>query len=121
MLGEGGEIQAFSPAKGRRALTWQTLLLDPDIYRASHYLQYPPGAEYVSSYIESRGGDYESSLFFGLQIYLKDVLSKPFTAADIDEAEAVLTAHGEPFNRAGWEHILRKHGGLLPLRIEAVK
>jgi len=102
-------------------MTMHNLLLDTDSYKASHYLQYPPGAEYVSSYIESRVGDYESSLFFGLQIYLKDVLSKPFTSADIDEAEAVLTAHGEPFNRVGWEHILRKHGGLLPLRIEAVK
>ena len=60
------------------------LLLDTDSYKASHFLQYPPGAAYVSSYIESRGGDYKSSLFFGLQIYLKDVLSKPFTAADID-------------------------------------
>jgi len=31
------------------------------------------------------------------------------------------TAHGVPFNRAGWEHILKQHGGYLPLKIQAVK
>ena len=96
------------------------LLLNTDSYKASHFLQYPPGTEYVSSYIESRGGAYPQTLFFGLQMFLKDVLSKPFSAADIDEAEAFLAPHGEPFNRAGWEHILRVHGGYLPLRIQAL-
>ncbi|MFA5247585.1 MAG: nicotinate phosphoribosyltransferase, partial [Candidatus Micrarchaeia archaeon] len=28
--------------------------------------------------------------------------------------------HGLPFHRSGWEHILKKHKGYLPLRIEAV-
>jgi len=97
------------------------LLLNTDSYKASHYLQYPPGTEYVSSYIESRGGAYPETLFFGLQIFLKSVLSTPFTAVDIDEAEAILTAHGEPFNRTGWEHILKNHDGRLPLRIQSVK
>jgi len=97
------------------------LLLNTDSYKASHYLQYPPGTEYVSSYIESRGGAYPETLFFGLQIFLKSVLATPFTTADIDEAEAVFATHGEPFNRDGWEHILKNHSGRLPLRIQAVK
>ena len=32
----------------------------------------------------------------------------------------VIQAHGLTFNRAGWERLVDKHGGYLPLRIEAV-
>ncbi len=96
------------------------LILNTDSYKASHYLQYPPGTTHVSSYIEPRGGDYPQVLFFGLQMFIKEYLMSPFTAGDIDEAEPLLTAHGEPFNREGWEYILERHGGYLPLQIEAV-
>ncbi len=97
------------------------LILDVDSYKASHFLQYPPGTEYLSSYVEARGGAWPEALFFGLQIWLKDRLSKPIVRADIDEAEALLAAHGLPFNRPGWEHILDAHGGHAPVRIEAVR
>ncbi len=95
-------------------------ILNVDSYKTSHYLQYPPGAEVVSSYIESRGGEYADSVFFGLQMFLKEYLAKPVTREQVEEADAVLSAHGVPFNRAGWEHILDAHGGFLPLEIEAV-
>jgi nicotinamide phosphoribosyltransferase len=95
--------------------------LDVDSYKGSHFLQYPPGTEYVSSYIEARGGKFEDMVFFGLQMYLKRYLSRPITQAEINYAEALWTDHGVPFNREGWEHILREHNGYLPLRIEAVK
>ena len=29
-------------------------------------------------------------------------------------------AHGEPFNRAAWAHLVERHGGRLPIRIRAV-
>ncbi|MEO1595615.1 MAG: nicotinate phosphoribosyltransferase [Pseudomonadota bacterium] len=95
-------------------------ILNVDSYKASHYLQYPPGAEIVSSYVESRGGEYSHSVFFGLQMFLKNYLSRPITADDMAEAADVLAAHGLPFNQAGWRHILNAHGGYLPLEIEAV-
>ncbi|NKB70361.1 MAG: nicotinate phosphoribosyltransferase [Candidatus Latescibacteria bacterium] len=95
-------------------------LLNVDSYKTSHFLQYPPGAEVVSSYIESRGGEYANSVFFGIQMFLKEYLSRPITQEHIDEADDVLCAHGVPFNRAGWAHILNTHGGFLPLEIEAV-
>jgi nicotinamide phosphoribosyltransferase len=98
----------------------ENILLDTDSYKASHFLQYPPGATQVSSYIESRGGAYDHVLFFGLQAWIKARLLTPFTQADVDEAGEVWAAHGEPFNREGWEAILRRHGGYLPLRIEAL-
>ncbi len=96
------------------------LILNIDSYKASHYLQYPPKTEYVSSYIESRGGKYADGVFFGLQIFLKQYLSKPISAADIDKAEDILTQHGLPFCRENWLYILRQHNGYLPLKIQAV-
>ncbi|MEB4589470.1 nicotinate phosphoribosyltransferase [Candidatus Thiothrix sp. Deng01] len=95
-------------------------ILNTDSYKASHYLQYPPGAEVVSSYIEPRGGQFREALFFGLQAHLKETLSRPITAADIDEAEALFQAHGEPFNRSGWEVILHEYGGYMPVEISAL-
>jgi len=97
----------------------QNIILNIDSYKASHYLQYPPQTEYVSSYIESRGGKYANGVFFGLQIFLKAYLAKPITAANIDEAEAILSAHGLPFCRKNWEYILCEHCGHLPLKIQA--
>ena len=98
----------------------KNIILNTDSYKASHYLQYPPGTQYVSSYIESRGGDFKHCVFFGLQAYLKAYLSQPITQENINEAERLLTAHGVPFNRAGWEYILDNHQGYLPIEIKAV-
>ena len=95
-------------------------ILNSDSYKASHHLQYPPTTEIVSSYVESRGGDYPLVLFFGLQAFIKAYLSQPITTADIDEAAALLEQHGEPFNREGWAHIVRAHGGRMPLEIQAL-
>lgn len=95
------------------------LLLNTDSYKASHWLQYPPKTETVFSYIESRGGKYPKTVFFGLQMFLKEYLTKPITKEMINDAELFWKAHGEPFNREGWEYILEKHNGYLPLRIKA--
>ncbi len=95
------------------------LILNTDSYKASHYRQYPPGTQYVSSYIESRGGRYPQTLFFGLQAFLKQYLSRAISRDDIDEAEALLCAHGLPFNREGWDYILSRYDGYLPLSISA--
>jgi nicotinamide phosphoribosyltransferase len=96
------------------------LILNTDSYKASHWLQYPPGVDATFFYLESRGGVYERTLFFGLQSILKEYLGKPVTPAMIGEAKAFFPEHGEPFNEAGWRHIVEAHGGALPLRIRAV-
>lgn len=98
---------------------FNNLILNSDSYKTSHWVQYPAGSEYMSSYVEARRGDYDV-VFFGLQAFIKEYLSKPITQQDIDEAELVIQAHGLTFNRAGWELLFKKHGGYLPLRIEAV-
>lgn len=98
------------------------LILNTDSYKPSHWLQYPQGATNQFSYIESRGGEHLETVVFGLQIFFKDVLVKPITQADIDEADAFISAHIGPniFNRAGWQHIINKYNGFLPVRICAV-
>jgi nicotinamide phosphoribosyltransferase len=98
----------------------KNLILNTDSYKTSMFKQYPAGTTGVYSYIESRGGRYDETVFFGLQAFIKEYLLEPITQADIDIAEEILTAHGEPFNRAGWEYILRTHKGFLPLVIRAV-
>lgn len=96
------------------------IILNADSYKYSQFNQYPDGAEYVYSYIESRGGKFDTTVFFGLQAFIKEYLTTPVTMDMIDEAEAIITAHGEPFNREGWEYIVREHGGRLPVQINAV-
>ncbi|MBT2747063.1 MULTISPECIES: nicotinate phosphoribosyltransferase [unclassified Lysobacter] len=96
------------------------LLLNTDSYKASHWLQYPPGTDATFFYVESRGGVHDRTVFFGLQAILKEYLAKPITHADIDEARDLFAAHGEPFNEAGWRYIVDHHGGLMPIRIRAV-
>ena len=98
----------------------KNIILNTDSYKASMFKQYPAGTTGVYSYIESRGGRYDRTVFFGLQAFIKEYLLKPITQADIDIAEAIITAHGEPFNRAGWQYILDKHNGYLPVVIRAV-
>lgn len=95
------------------------IILNTDSYKASMFVQYPPKTETVYSYIESRGGRYNETVLFGVQAFVKEYLSDPVTMEDIDEAEAIWTAHGEPFNRAGWEYIVKELGGRLPVRIKS--
>lgn len=97
-----------------------SILFNTDSYKPSMFLQYPPNTTGVYSYIESRGGRFNKTVVFGLQGFIKKYLTKPITQAEIDAAEEIWTAHGEPFNRAGWEYILNKHKGFLPLVIKAV-
>lgn len=95
-----------------------------DSYKFSHAAQYPKGTNKVYSYFESRvGAKFPETVFFGLQYFLKEYLEGVVvTKEGIDQAQALVDAHIGPglFNRAGWEHILEKHGGHLPVRIKAV-
>lgn len=94
-------------------------VLNTDSYKASHFAQYPQGTQQVFSYVEARGGPYPEALFFGLQAILKEEFARPVTREDIEEAGEILPAHGLPFHRAGWELLLDRHGGHLPLEIRA--
>ena len=94
-----------------------------DSYKISHHLQYPPDTTNIFSYFESRGGKWDKTLFFGLQVILKKYLAGVVITQDmIEEADVFFRQHFgcQVFNRSGWELIVRKHGGKLPVRIRAV-
>lgn len=98
------------------------LILNTDSYKLSHHAQFPPDMDALASYVESRGGRFPRTLFFGLQMFLREYLAHPIDGAMIEEAADLQARHlpGAPFNRAGWAHILNRHGGFLPIRVRAV-
>ncbi len=46
-------------------------ILRTDSYKVSHFKQYPEGTTHIYSYLESRGGVFPETVFFGLNYYLK--------------------------------------------------
>lgn len=103
------------------------LLLDTDSYKTGMFLQYPPNTEHLYSYIESRGGKWASTVFFGLQMILMEGLCQGFTVADVEEAAVFYATHGVPFNKNGFLAMYRKYQrpgtdtADFPVRIKAVK
>jgi nicotinamide phosphoribosyltransferase len=99
-------------------------LLLADAYKYSHHKLYVPGTSTIYSYLESRGGVFDETVFYGLQYYIKEYLQGlAFTRADIDEAEVILNGvfgRKGVFNREIFEYILLNHNGKLPVRIKAV-
>ena len=100
------------------------ILLMTDSYKVSHWLQYPKGTQRVFSFLESRGGKFGATTFFGLSYIIKRYLAgQVVTWEKIEEATTFFKAHfgsDALFNRAGWEYILRVHNGRLPVVIKAV-
>ena len=99
------------------------ILLLTDSYKPSHWKQIPKGTTILRSYLESRGGKFDNTLFFGLQYIIKEYLQgKVVTLDKIYKAKQFWDAHVGPgiFNMDGWMHILEKHNGHLPVIIKAV-
>jgi nicotinamide phosphoribosyltransferase len=100
------------------------LILLADGYKYSHHKLYYPGTEKIYSYLESRGGEFNSTVFFGLQYILKHYFEGPvITTKLIDEAEPILQqvfGRNDVFDRSKFDYIVEKHGGMLPIKIKAV-
>src|SRR6187402_3453472 len=100
----------------------QNFLLLADAYKYSHHKLYLPGTTKIYSYLESRGGAFPETVFYGLQYFLKEYLQEQaFTMQDINEAEEML--HGvfgrkDVFKRENFEYILKKYDGRLPVKIK---
>ena len=95
-----------------------------DSYKVTHHYFYPEGTEKIYSYLESRvGSEFNKTIFYGLQYIIKKYLEGQVVSEEkIDQADALIASHiGEGiFNRDGWEYILDKHDGMLPVEIKAV-
>lgn len=66
----------------RQFPTHHNPLLATDVYKLGHQLQFCPGTDYVYSYLQARSDKtFDSTVFFGLQYYLKNYLMTPLTEA----------------------------------------
>ena len=99
-------------------------LLLTDIYKESQHEQTPPGTTRSFAYFSSRGGAYATTTLFGLQYFLMRYFAgRVVTRKKIAEAKEIAHYHfrrPDIFNEVGWNHILEKHNGHLPLHIRAV-
>ena len=96
------------------------LILDTDSYKSGHFLQYPPKTSKLVAYLESRGGIYENTVFFGLQYILKKYVSQGISLSDVTEASDFFSYHKLPFNTTDWTYVAKNLQGRIPLRIYAV-
>jgi nicotinamide phosphoribosyltransferase len=97
------------------------LVLDTDSYKFNHFAQMPPKTTGWYAFLESRGGRFAHTLQYGPQMLIQlDGLDKPVTQVWVDEAAEFAKLHGVPFNKPGWDYIVNKRGGLLPVRIKSV-
>jgi nicotinamide phosphoribosyltransferase len=100
------------------------LILLADAYKYSHHKLYYPGTNKVYSYLESRGGKFNSTVFYGLQYFIKEYLEGiAFTQQDLDEAIPILKevfGRDDVFDPSKFQYILDKYNGKLPIKIKAV-
>ena len=123
-----GGIETIEPALLKILEKPNNLVLLGDAYKYSHPEFYNgAGLTKLYSYLESRGGVFDETVFFGLQIFLKSFLEGvAIIKEEIDEAERVLCGpdgtfgNANVFNRNKFDYIVEKHGGKLPIRIKAV-
>lgn len=100
-------------------MNYDNFFLKTDSYKLSHFSQYAKNTTKVYSYIESRGGKFDSTLFFGLQKTIKDINDNFPTMSDVEEALEFSQLHGVPFNYEGAKALVEL--GYLPIKITAVK
>lgn len=98
-----------------------------DSYKVTQWKQYAPGTKKIYSYFESRGHPIEwcnEVMVFGHQYFYKEFLAgRVVTEEKVNQAAHRWSAHfGNPhyFNKDGWDHIVRDHGGRLPVLIKAL-
>ncbi|SDD40787.1 nicotinamide phosphoribosyltransferase [Mucilaginibacter pineti] len=102
----------------------ENLILLADAYKYAHHKFYYPGTTQIYSYLESRGGMFDETIFFGLQYFLKEYLQGPaFTQQDLDEADGFLQqvfGRDDVFDKLKFQYILDKYNGHLPVKIKAI-
>jgi nicotinamide phosphoribosyltransferase len=103
------------------------LILCSDAYKYSHPKFYGAEMTKMISYMESRGGKFSETLFYGLQIILKQYLEGiAITKEEVDEAYEMLGTElgvfgrADVFDRSKFDYIVDKYDGKLPISIKAV-
>jgi nicotinamide phosphoribosyltransferase len=96
------------------------IIEDTDSYKLHHYEMYPANTQRVYSYFECRtGSKYPEVKMFGLQPILHQ-LAQPITQDELNSAYSLSQEHGLPLNLEGWQYIINRYQGRLPLEIRAI-
>lgn len=103
------------------------LVLLGDAYKYSHHKFYEDNTSLVYSYMESRGGRFSETVFYGLEMFMKEFIEGvAITQEELEEAYEYLgTKYGvfgreDVFDKSKFQYIIDVHGGRLPVRIKAV-
>jgi len=106
------------------------LVLCSDAYKYSHPKFYNGGSLKMTkmiSYLESRGGKFEETVYFGMQRILKTHLEGvAITKEEVDEAyeylgnELGVFGRNDVFDRTKFDYIIDTYGGKLPISIKSV-
>ena len=101
------------------------IIMSTDSYKQTHWRMYPLNMTHMVSYLEARvGGEYDSTVFFGLQYILDRYFSgEVVTLYKLEEAREIAKLHfgrDDLINVEGWTHIINDHDGRLPVKIRSV-
>ena len=104
--------------------TRENIILLADGYKYSHHQLYYPGTTGIYSYLESRGGQFDATVFYGLQYFLRHYLEGAVIIEEkLEEATQFLPqvfGRADVFDAGRFRYLMEKHEGRLPVRIRAV-
>jgi len=96
---------------------------DTDSYKLSHHPQYLQGADKMMSYIESRGGMFDSVVWFGMQLIIKEYMLERVTHEQVDNLIAFEKAHFggncTPDLEIAFRAVVDDYDGKLPIKIRS--
>lgn len=121
------DIESLQKYLTKAILKPDNLILCSDAYKYSHHKFYGVEMTKMISYLESRGGKFSETVFYGLQIILKQYLEGiAITKEEVDEADDYLIGklgvfgRDDVFDRSKFDYIVDKYDGRLPISIKAV-
>ena len=98
----------------------RNIITSNDAYKFSHLFVVRKDITSAVSYIEARSGWTDEIVFFGLQAYIREYLTKRITIQDIWKAKRYAESAMIPFNENVWKRVLTEFGGYVPVKIEAL-
>jgi nicotinamide phosphoribosyltransferase len=121
------DIKSIQKVLSKVLVKPDNLILCSDAYKYSHHRFYGVEMTKMISYLESRGGKFDNTVFYGLQIILKQYLEGiAIVKEEVDEAYKYLGTklgvfgRDDVFDRSKFDYIIDKYDGKLPISIKAV-
>jgi nicotinamide phosphoribosyltransferase len=95
------------------------LIGDADGYKYSHSGQYPQATR-MMSYIESRGGMFDSVMMAGAQLIVLEYFTQRVTDEQVENIRQLCELYGAPFDRKAWIKVVEVYDGYPPIIIKSV-